>query len=29
MFKWGKSVADTIDNQMPTEKGIMEMMKGM
>lgn len=27
MYKFGKSVADTIDNQMPTEKGMMEMMK--
>lgn len=27
MYKFGKSVADTIDNQMPTEKNMMEMMK--
>ena len=29
MYRFGKSVADTIDNQMPTEKGMMEMMKQM
>lgn len=29
MYKFGKSVADTIDNQMPTEKSMMEMMKSM
>ena len=27
MYKFGKSVAETIDNQMPTEKSIMDMMK--
>jgi hypothetical protein len=29
MFKFGKSVADTIDNQMPTEKSMMDMMRSM
>ena len=29
MYKFGKSMAETIDNQMPTEKSMMEMMKGM
>ena len=29
MYRFGKSVADTIDNQMPTEKSMMEMMKQM
>ena len=29
MYKFGKSVAETIDNQMPTEKGMMDMMKNM
>lgn len=29
MFKFGKTVAETIDNQMPTEKSMMDMMKSM
>ena len=29
MYQFGKIVADTIDNQMPTEKSMMEMMRGM
>jgi hypothetical protein len=29
MFRFGKTVAETIDNQMPTEKSMMDMMKGM
>jgi len=29
MYRFGKSVADTIENQMPTEKSMMEMMKQM
>ena len=29
MYKFGKGVAETIDNQMPTEKGMMDMMKSM
>ena len=28
MYKFGKSVAESIDNQMPSEKSMMEMMKG-
>ena len=29
MYQFGKSVAETIDNQMPTEKSMMDMMKSM
>ena len=29
MLKFGKTIADTIDNQMPTEKSMMDMMKNM
>ena len=29
MYKFGKEVAETIDNQMPTEKGMMDMMQSM
>jgi hypothetical protein len=29
MLRFGKSVAETIDNQMPTEKGMMDMMRSM
>ena len=29
MYKFGKSVADSLDNQMPTEKSMMDMMKQM
>ena len=29
MYKFGKGVADSLDNQMPTEKSMMEMMRGM
>ena len=29
MYRWGKTVADSIDEQMPTEKSMMEMMKSM
>jgi hypothetical protein len=29
MYRFGKSVAETIDNQMPTEKGMMDMMRNM
>ena len=29
MYRFGKIVADTIDNQMPTEKSMMEMMRTM
>lgn len=29
MFKFGKSLGDKIDEQMPTEKGVMDMMRGM
>ena len=29
MYRFGKYAADTIDNQMPTEKGMMDMMKSM
>ena len=29
MYKFGRSVAETIDNQMPTEKSMMEMMRSM
>lgn len=29
MFKFGKSVAETIDGHLPTEKSMMEMMKSM
>ena len=29
MYRFGKSAADTIDNQMPTEKSMMDMMKQM
>lgn len=29
MYRFGKAVAETIDNQMPTEKSMMDMMKGM
>ena len=27
MYRFGKSVAQTLDNQMPTEKSMMDMMK--
>lgn len=27
MYKWGKSMAETIDGYMPTEKNTLEMMK--
>jgi hypothetical protein len=27
MYRFGKSAADTLDNQMPTEKSMMDMMK--
>ncbi len=29
MYRFGKAVAETIDNQMPTEKSMMDMMKSM
>ena len=29
MYKFGKAVAETIDNQMPTEKSMMDMMRNM
>ncbi len=29
MYKFGKIVAEELDNQMPTEKSMMEMMKSM
>ena len=29
MYKFGKAVAETIDNQMPTEKSMMDMMRQM
>ena len=29
MYKFGKAVAETIDNQMPTEKSMMDMMRSM
>ena len=29
MYKFGKTMAESIDNQMPTEKGMMDMMRGM
>ena len=29
IYKYGKGMAEAIDNQMPTEKSMMEMMKGM
>ena len=29
MYRCGKAIADTLDNQMPTEKSMMEMMKSM
>ena len=29
MYKFGKSLGETIDNQMPTEKSMMEMMRSM
>ncbi len=29
MYRFGKSVAESIDNQMPTEKSMMDMMKSM
>ena len=29
MFKFGKVVADQIDNQMPSEKSMMDMMRSM
>ncbi len=29
MYRFGKGVAETIDNQMPTEKSMIDMMKGM
>ena len=29
MYKFGQTVADSIDNQMPTEKSMMDMMKSM
>jgi hypothetical protein len=27
MYKFGKAVGDAIDNQMPTEKSMMDMMR--
>ena len=27
MYKFGKTVAESLDNQMPTEKSMMDMMK--
>ena len=27
MYRFGKAMAETLDNQMPTEKNMMEMMK--
>lgn len=27
MYRFGKHVAETLDNQMPTEKSMMDMMK--
>ena len=29
MYKFGKSAADSLENQMPTEKSMLEMVKGM
>lgn len=29
MYRFGKAMAETLDNQMPTEKNMMEMMKQM
>ncbi|MFN9908272.1 MAG: hypothetical protein ACK56F_19450 [bacterium] len=29
MYKFGQAVAETIDNQMPTEKSMMDMMRSM
>eukprot|EP00347_Sterkiella_histriomuscorum_P020060 403339252 len=29
MYKFGKTVAESLDNQMPTEKSMMDMMKQM
>ncbi len=29
MYRFGKAVAETIDNQMPTEKSMIDMMKSM
>lgn len=29
MYKFGKSAADTLDNQMPTEKSMLDMVKSM
>ena len=29
MYKFGKMVAEELDNQMPSEKSMMEMMKTM
>ena len=29
MFRFGKNAAQTLDNQMPTEKSMMEMMQSM
>ena len=29
MYKFGKMVAEELDNQMPSEKGMIEMMKTM
>ncbi|CDW84043.1 UNKNOWN [Stylonychia lemnae] len=29
MYRFGKSVADSLDSQMPTEKSMMDMMKQM
>jgi hypothetical protein len=29
MYRFGRSAAETIDNQMPTEKNMMEMMRSM
>ena len=29
MYKFGQNFAEKIDNQMPTEKGVMDMMRSM
>ena len=29
MYRFGKSAADSLENQMPTEKSMLDMVKGM